>query len=145
MASWFISPVLSGITSILIYLAIKHFILLKPEPLEPGLRSLPFFYGFTFVVNVFSIIHDGPKLLYMDHIPLWLAIVISLGLGIILMIIIQLVVVPWQRKKILTNQEVDRKPVNFTFGESTGKLTSTSFTNILKTDIYLDENNAQLK
>ncbi|GLV39179.1 Na[+]-dependent inorganic phosphate cotransporter type III [Carabus blaptoides fortunei] len=119
VASWFISPVLSGITSILIFLAIKHFILLKAEPLQPGLRSLPFFYGFTFVVNAFSIIHDGPKLLYMDKIPLWLAIVISLGLGIILMIVIQLVVVPWQRKKILASQEIDRKPVNFTFGEST--------------------------
>lgn len=106
--------------SVLIFLAIKRFILSKPEPVEPGLRALPLFYGFTLLINVFSIVHDGPKLLYMDKIPLWMAGAISVSIGVLVMIIIQLFIIPWQRKKILSTLEGERNPVNFTFGESTG-------------------------
>lgn len=107
--------------SVLIFLTIKRFILSKPEPVEPGLRALPLFYGFTLLINVFSIVHDGPKLLYMDKIPLWMAGAISVSIGILVMVIIQLVVIPWQRKRILADLEGERNPVNFTFGESEGR------------------------
>jgi sodium-dependent phosphate transporter len=61
VGSWFISPVLSGVMSVILFKLIRHFILLSPHPLVPGLRALPFFYGITILVNVFSIVHDGPK------------------------------------------------------------------------------------
>lgn len=120
VGSWFISPVLSGITSVIIFLIIREFILKKENPLESGLICLPIFYGFTILVNVFSIIHDGPKLLYMNNIPLWLAAVISLNVGVITMIIIWLAVVPWQRRKILNdiNKEKQLNQVNFNIGGS---------------------------
>lgn len=118
IASWFISPVLSGLTSVFIFWIIKRFILSKEDPLESGLVALPLFYGFTILVNVFSIIHDGPKLLYMDKIPLWLAAAISIGIGISTMIIIWVFVVPRQRKKI-TEELKKEQTVNFKIGEST--------------------------
>lgn len=37
----------------------KH--LPQVDPIEPGLRFLPFFYALTFVVNLFSIFYEGPK------------------------------------------------------------------------------------
>ena len=61
VGSWFISPVLSGLMSVVLFKLIRHFILLRPHPLVPGLRALPFFYGITILVNVFSVVHDGPK------------------------------------------------------------------------------------
>ena len=61
MASWFLSPVLSGVISICLFLIVRTLVLRRPEPLEPGLRSLPFFYGFTILINVFSVVHDGPS------------------------------------------------------------------------------------
>lgn len=94
---------------------------MKPDPLEAGLISLPLFYSFTILVNIFSIVLDGPKLLYMDNIPLWLAAVISLSVALVSMIFIWLVVVPWQRKKIKMEMTVETTQVNFNIGESSGK------------------------
>lgn len=118
IASWFISPVLSGLTSIFIFWIIKRFILTKPDPLESGLMALPIFYGFTILINVFSIVHDGPKLLYMDNIPVWIAASASLGVGLFTMVIIWLLVVPWQRRKINAALSKEHPPVNFNIGES---------------------------
>ncbi|XP_022906359.2 sodium-dependent phosphate transporter 2 [Onthophagus taurus] len=117
IGSWFISPVLSGITSLLVYWIIKKLILSKKDSFEAGLLALPIFYGLTIIINVFSIIHDGPKLLYMDNIPMWIAIVASLCIGIITIIVVRLFVVPWQKKKIM--RDIQREnAVNFNIGES---------------------------
>ncbi|XP_046668415.1 sodium-dependent phosphate transporter 2 isoform X2 [Homalodisca vitripennis] len=101
VVSWFISPVLSGLVSVILFLLIRHFILRSPSPLVPGLRSLPLFYGATIAVNAFSICHDGPQLLLLDNLASWVAAVISVVLGLVTAVVVQLVVVPWQRAKIL--------------------------------------------
>ncbi|CAH0558244.1 unnamed protein product [Brassicogethes aeneus] len=119
VGSWFISPVLSGVTSITLLWIIKKLILSRPNPLEAGLTSLPFFYSFTILVNVFSIVHDGPRLLHMDNIPIWLAVAISVGIALVAMVFIRLVVVPWQRRVILKEMGGPKSPVNFNIGEST--------------------------
>lgn len=61
VASWFISPVLSGSMSTCLYWCIRRFILQSSNPLRSGLLALPVFYGVTLFVNVLSIVHDGPK------------------------------------------------------------------------------------
>lgn len=121
VGSWFISPILSGVTSCCLLWVIKKGILIRPDPLEAGLISLPLFYGFTILVNVFSIVHDGPKLLHMDNIPMWMAATISISIASILMVIIWLFVVPWQRRTIKEDlKQQEKLPVNFNIGESTG-------------------------
>lgn len=124
VGSWFISPILSGITSCCLLWVIKKGILSRPDPLEAGLISLPLFYSFTILINVFSIIHDGPKLLYMDNIPLWMAATISLSIAMVFMLIIWLFVVPWQRRSIKGELKAEKVPVNFNIGESSGKFYS---------------------
>lgn len=61
VASWFISPVLSGLVSTSLYWLIQRMIVFAKNPLRAGLLSLPVFYGITVAVNVLSIVHDGPK------------------------------------------------------------------------------------
>ncbi|XP_023303176.2 sodium-dependent phosphate transporter 2 [Lucilia cuprina] len=117
VGSWFISPVLSGLVSILLFLAIRKFILRANDPLKAGFRSLPIFYGVTFFINVISVMLDGPKLLYMDNIPTWLAVTVSIALGLLVAILTQLVVVPKQKRKI-AKQLRARKPVQFHFEPS---------------------------
>ena len=73
VGSWFISPVLSGAMSVCLMALINRFIINTKNPLKAGLWSLPVFYGVTLFVNLFSIIHDGPKrkfksLLNVSHI-----------------------------------------------------------------------------
>ncbi|XP_022218245.1 sodium-dependent phosphate transporter 1-B [Drosophila obscura] len=117
VGSWFISPVMSGIVSILLFLAIRRFILRAQEPLKAGFRSLPIFYGVTFFINVISVVLDGPKLLYMDNIPTWIALSVSLGLSLIVVVLTQLVVVPLQRRKIEKRLRAEN-PVKFNFEDS---------------------------
>uniref|UniRef100_A0A1W7RA48 Phosphate transporter n=1 Tax=Hadrurus spadix TaxID=141984 RepID=A0A1W7RA48_9SCOR len=101
VASWFLSPILSGIVSAVIFLGIRHFILKKEKPLEPALKTLPFFYGITILVNVFSIVHDGPQLLKFNVIPWWGALVIAVVIGTAVAVFVLLFVVPRQRKAVL--------------------------------------------
>ncbi|XP_016987639.1 sodium-dependent phosphate transporter 1-A [Drosophila rhopaloa] len=117
VGSWFISPVLSGVVSILLFLAIRRFILRAQEPLKAGFRSLPIFYGVTFFINVISVVLDGPKLLYMDNIPTWIALSASFGLSLLVALLTQLVVVPLQRRKIAKRLRAEN-PVKFNFEDS---------------------------
>ncbi|XP_050068959.1 sodium-dependent phosphate transporter 1-A [Anopheles maculipalpis] len=123
IGSWFISPVLSGLVSVMLFWLIRRFILHAKNPLEAGLFALPLFYGATLAVNVFSIVHDGPKLLYMDNIPLWVALVVSLTLGLIVLIMVRMVIVPWQRRKIINGLDGANK-TEFTLGDSDGDSSS---------------------
>ncbi|XP_055856807.1 sodium-dependent phosphate transporter 1 [Episyrphus balteatus] len=117
VGSWFVSPVMSGIVSISLFVLIRKFILRASDPLKAGLASLPVFYGVTFFINFISIVLDGPKLLYMDNIPTWMALVSSIVLGFIVALLTQFFVVPLQRKKI-KNKIQATDPVKFNFEDS---------------------------
>jgi sodium-dependent phosphate transporter len=104
--------------SVGLYKAIKALILDSTNPLRAGFYSLPLFYGVTLFINIISIVHDGPKLLYLDNIPTWLAVGGSVCAGILVAIFVQLVIVPWQKQKILGHGKSSKQPVEFTFGDS---------------------------
>ncbi|CAG2121537.1 unnamed protein product, partial [Medioppia subpectinata] len=101
VGSWFVSPILSGIVSVLIFLVLRIFILEKEKPLEPGLIALPLIYGIVIFINVFSLIHDDPYL----HTVWWIAICIAIGLALLIAAIVWFFVVPRQRKTITEKLE----------------------------------------
>ena len=117
VASWFISPVLSGLMSAGLYVLIRRLILRKPAPLEYGLRALPIFYALTLAVNIFSIMLDGPKLLYFDRIPWWGTLAVSCALGFITGLVVHFFTVPRIRKSILDDTGIAGGRAKFTFGE----------------------------
>ncbi|PVD32107.1 hypothetical protein C0Q70_07535 [Pomacea canaliculata] len=100
VASWFISPISSGIVSVLLFLLIQKLVLKKVNQLDIGLFLLPFFYSATIFINVFSVFHDGSTLLQFDKIPIYGVVILSVGISIITGVIVRVFVVPWQRKKI---------------------------------------------
>lgn len=53
----------------------------------------------------------------MDNIPTWMALTISAGVGLLIAVLVQVVLVPLHRRQILN------RPVEFTFGDSDGKFT----------------------
>ncbi|XP_050002632.1 sodium-dependent phosphate transporter 2 isoform X2 [Alexandromys fortis] len=59
VASWFISPLLSGFMSGVLFVLIRMFILTKEDPVPNGLQALPLFYAATIAINVFSIMYTG--------------------------------------------------------------------------------------
>lgn len=121
VVSWVVSPLLSGLISVAIFWLIYRFILSANRPLRAGLIALPFIYAITIFINVLSITFDGSKcknnicgsldplyssfqfisVLKMDNLPLWMVFTISIVAAIIVAIVAQFFVVPWQRKRIL--------------------------------------------
>ncbi|XP_038185593.1 sodium-dependent phosphate transporter 1 isoform X2 [Arvicola amphibius] len=57
--SWFVSPLLSGIMSGILFFLVRAFILRKADPVPNGLRALPLFYACTIGINLFSIMYTG--------------------------------------------------------------------------------------
>ncbi|BHF63296.1 hypothetical protein SprV_0200628800 [Sparganum proliferum] len=106
--SWFISPLLSGAVSVFMFMFFKHFILKKERPLEPALRSLPFIYGCTVIVNVFSVLFGGIPIINLK-VPVWIVFVASFGAGLLTALIVQFLVVPYLRRKVLNYLELLRK------------------------------------
>ncbi|CAL8096316.1 unnamed protein product [Calicophoron daubneyi] len=101
IASWFLSPVLSGLTSVGVYHLLRKLVLCKEKPLEPALRVLPAFYGTVILVNSFSIFYDGPPMLHFDKIPLYGIFILSCGLGTITALLVKFVFVPRLRTRII--------------------------------------------
>ncbi|CAL8108502.1 unnamed protein product [Orchesella dallaii] len=106
VGSWFVSPLLSGLVSGSIFILIRKFILSKQNPLEPGLRSLPIFYGLTLFINVISILLDGPDMLKIkvEGLPGWtenaFGVLISVVIGLFVAGCVQLIVVPKLRREL---------------------------------------------
>lgn len=65
----------------------------------------------------------------MDGIPAWVALLVSLGVGLLVALLVQLFVVPWQRRKVLGQSKASKKPVKFTIDGGEGEL----LTNALRT------------
>ncbi|XP_067857184.1 sodium-dependent phosphate transporter 1-like [Heptranchias perlo] len=100
VASWFISPLLSGIMSAAVFFFVRFFILRKADPVPNGLRALPVFYACTIAINLFSIMYTGAPLLGFDRIPLWGTVLISLASGLICVFFVWFIVCPRMKRKI---------------------------------------------
>lgn len=107
-ASWIISPIMSGFTCIVILTLIRKLIMDARNPLSAGLISLPIIYALTVFLNVLTVTLNGSKLLGMEDLVLWQVFAISIGAMVVVAIVCQLFVVPWQRKKI--NKENTTEP-----------------------------------
>ncbi|XP_023692452.2 sodium-dependent phosphate transporter 1-B-like [Paramormyrops kingsleyae] len=100
VASWFLSPLLSGIMSAVLFYYVRKYILNKEDPVPNGLKSLPVFYAVTMGINFFSILFTGIPLLGYDGIRWWGILLISVGCAILTAILVWFVVCPHLRKKI---------------------------------------------
>ncbi|XP_053181876.1 sodium-dependent phosphate transporter 1-A [Scomber japonicus] len=100
VASWFLSPVLSGIMSGILFYFVRKYILNKTDPVPNGLRALPIFYGITMGINLFSIMFTGAPMLGFDRMPWWGTLCISLGFACVTALVVWFVVCPRLKKKI---------------------------------------------
>ena len=53
------SPLLSGVISVLLYTSIRYLVLNASDPVARGLLCLPVIYGVTIFINAFAVVHDG--------------------------------------------------------------------------------------
>uniref|UniRef100_A0A9J7ZAX6 Phosphate transporter n=1 Tax=Cyprinus carpio carpio TaxID=630221 RepID=A0A9J7ZAX6_CYPCA len=118
VASWFLSPLLSGIMSAILFYFVRKFILNKEDPVPNGLRALPVFYAVTMGINLFSIMFTGAPMLGFDRIPWWGTLLISLGFALLTAAVVWFIVCPQLKKKIKSQnigdtsgtQLIEKKP-----------------------------------
>ncbi|XP_075818243.1 sodium-dependent phosphate transporter 1 isoform X1 [Microtus pennsylvanicus] len=106
--SWFVSPLLSGIMSGILFFLVRAFILRKADPVPNGLRALPVFYACTIGINLFSIMYTGAPLLGFDKLPLWGTILISVGCAVFSALFVWFFVCPRMKRKI--EREIKSSP-----------------------------------
>ncbi|XP_036167532.1 sodium-dependent phosphate transporter 1 isoform X2 [Myotis myotis] len=106
--SWFVSPLLSGIMSGILFFLVRTFILRKADPVPNGLRALPVFYACTVGINLFSIMYTGAPLLGFDKLPLWGTVLISVGCAVLCALIVWFFVCPRMKRKI--EREIKSSP-----------------------------------
>lgn len=106
--SWFVSPLLSGIMSGILFFLVRTFILRKADPVPNGLRALPVFYACTVGINLFSIMYTGAPMLGFDKLPLWGTILISVGCAVLCALIVWFFVCPRMKRKI--EREIKSSP-----------------------------------
>ncbi|KAM9794624.1 sodium-dependent phosphate transporter 1-B [Syngnathus typhle] len=100
VASWFLSPLLSGIMSAVVFYIVRVFILHKKDPVPNGLKALPVFYAITMGINLFSIMFTGAPMLGLDKLPWWGVLLISLGCAVLTALVVWFVVCPRLKNKI---------------------------------------------
>ncbi|RMB91527.1 hypothetical protein DUI87_32106 [Hirundo rustica rustica] len=120
--SWFISPLLSGIMSAIlfsssrgssslsppVYLSTALICVFQADPVPNGLRALPVFYACTVGINLFSIMYTGAPLLGFDKLPLWGILLISAGSAVVCALVVWFFVCPRMKKKI--DREIKSSP-----------------------------------
>uniref|UniRef100_A0A493U148 Phosphate transporter n=1 Tax=Anas platyrhynchos platyrhynchos TaxID=8840 RepID=A0A493U148_ANAPP len=106
VASWFISPLLSGLMSGVLFVLIRFFILKKEDPVPNGLRALPVFYAATIAINVFSIMYTGAPVLGLV-LPMWAIALISIGVSLVFAVLVWIFVCPWMKRKIESRLKKD--------------------------------------
>ncbi|PVZ97165.1 hypothetical protein BB558_006888, partial [Smittium angustum] len=59
ITSWFISPVMSGLVSAILFLITKYLVLERENSFEKGLKAIPFYIFLAFFINLTFIISKG--------------------------------------------------------------------------------------
>ncbi|KAI1881915.1 hypothetical protein AGOR_G00244390 [Albula goreensis] len=99
VASWFLSPLLSGIMSAILFYFVRVFILRKEDPVPNGLKALPVFYAVTMAINLFSIMITGAPVLGFK-VEWWVTLLISLACAALTAVVVWFAVCPHLKKKI---------------------------------------------
>uniref|UniRef100_F1L2S2 Phosphate transporter n=1 Tax=Ascaris suum TaxID=6253 RepID=F1L2S2_ASCSU len=126
IASWFVSPILSGLVSSILYIIVDFSVLRRSNPFRSGLIALPIFYWFCIAFNVFAVSYQGSKLLHLASIPLWLSITISCVIATICAIAIHFILVPYLKKWTEAAEIIQDVPV--LSAPPKNRLNETSFT-----------------
>ncbi len=106
VASWFISPLVSGLISAGMFLLVKKFILTAEQPLAAGIAVLPLIYTLTVFINIGGIFQSAPPLLGLNLISWWVKLIIVAGVCVLVYLIVWLIVAPFFKKKYGANNMV---------------------------------------
>jgi len=99
--SWIISPVLSGIIAVLVFILVRQTVLRSKNPVRNGFIFLPFFYALAVAIVIFFIIYKGSPKLKLDKLfSMGQAIGIAVGSGAGVAVIAWWLIIPQAKRWI---------------------------------------------
>jgi solute carrier family 20 (sodium-dependent phosphate transporter) len=98
--SWLVSPLLAGIFSAVFFYLINTIVFNSTNPYENTSKLFPIITFLTFFINALFIIYKGSPQLDLDELPLWIAIVSSLSIGLVTSLIAHFLYLPYAQRKI---------------------------------------------
>jgi len=105
IVSWVVSPVLSGVLAVILYLFVRTFVLRHEDSLNRALIFFPVLVGITIAINTYFIIYkgfkreiNGEKL--SDILGAGWSTLAAWGLGALVGIVLWFTFIPWLRQKI---------------------------------------------
>ncbi|XP_061837825.1 sodium-dependent phosphate transporter 2 isoform X3 [Nerophis lumbriciformis] len=122
VSSWFISPLLSGLMSGILFILIRNTILNKEDSVPNGLRALPLFYATTIGINTFSIMYTGAPLLGIEMLPMWAIFLITLAGSLVCAALVWFFVCPWMKRKIASRLKKEQQALSRISDESLDKI-----------------------
>lgn len=105
IASWFISPIASGIVAAIIYMITKYAILRRVESFKWGIRLVPVYFFFTAAIEIFYIIYKAPGG-GSKSMSIGVIIGISIGLAVCVALFGQFFFCPWVVRKIKGREDL---------------------------------------
>lgn len=99
--SWVISPILSALIAVTMFLIVRTLVLRRKNPYRNGLIFMPLFYGFAVALTIFFIIYKGDKRFSLDEkLSVGEAFGITIAIGVGVAILSWLTIVPLAKRYV---------------------------------------------
>ncbi|KAJ2385816.1 hypothetical protein GGI23_006632, partial [Coemansia sp. RSA 2559] len=106
ITSWFVSPVIAGIVTSIIYLPTRFLILESPNSLERGIVAIPLYFFITSVIGAFYIIYKGAPGSGASEMPVGVIVGISFGVATGVTVLSWGFFVKWLRRRIIGKEDL---------------------------------------
>ncbi|CAM9130707.1 unnamed protein product [Pylaiella littoralis] len=114
VASWVLSPILSGIIAVALFVIVRTFVLRSEHSLSRSMKVFPVLVMVTIAVNVFFVVYKGASGLGLDDTSLSTAFAWAIGLGVGIGLLMIPTVIPRMKRTIAAKYNADGtlKPVS---------------------------------
>ncbi|KAJ2080289.1 hypothetical protein H4R24_003164 [Coemansia sp. RSA 988] len=106
ITSWFVSPVVAGIVTAIIYLPTRFFVLESPNSLNRGIRAIPIYFFCTALIGAFYIIYKGVPETDSDKLPIGAIVGISFGVAAAVTAFSWFFFVPWLKRRVVGKENL---------------------------------------
>jgi sodium-dependent phosphate transporter len=106
ITSWFLSPVLAGIISSIIYLITKYAILRQKDSVKWAIRIIPIYFFFTTAIEAFYLIYKGAPGTKASKLSVGIIVGIAFGIGAFFALFAVIFFCPWLKRRVVGREEL---------------------------------------
>lgn len=106
ITSWFVSPIVAGIVTAIIYLPTRFLVLEHANSLERGIKAIPIYFFITSLIGVFYLIYKGAPGTGASKMSVGTIVGISFGVAAGVTILSWVFFVKWLRRRVIGKENI---------------------------------------